>query len=183
MTSLKAKKLLRIEMREKRNALNPEWKSHHDGLIINQLIAIANQNNVSVIHTYLPIGSEININPAIDHWYSSGLKIICPKVLPARKLEQRQYNGPNKLEAGPFGTRHPIGETIEANDIELIIVPGLAFDAKGNRLGYGSGYYDAFLSNYPKALKVGVAYPFQVFDTIPIEEYDIRLDRIIHKQY
>lgn len=180
MNSIGQKKLLRQEMREKRQNLSREWKEVYDKKINAHLLQIARENGVQSIHTYLPIGSEIDVREAISNWHQQGLQIICPKVLAARKLEHRVYRGPDQLESGYFNTRHPIGRATSPENVEMVLVPGLAFDPGGNRLGYGSAYYDNFLPQLPKAFKVGLAYPFQVLPKIPLEPHDMPLDHILY---
>lgn len=85
----------------------------------------------------------------------------------------------SRLELGAFHIEEPTGNnTIDPKDIELIIVPGVAFDRKGNRLGRGKGFYDRLLSDVD-ATKIGVGYEFQLFDEIPTDEHDVRMDAII----
>ncbi len=96
----------------------------------------------------------------------------------------RRYTGPECLVAGEqFGIGEPTGPVYtDLEAIELIIVPGVAFDRKGNRMGRGRGFYDRLLKTTPKALKIGVAYDFQMLDSIPVEPFDVKMDRIITEQ-
>lgn len=174
------KKELRQKMRAQRDALDKEWKKAYDTRMNEYLIGLAEEKKAKTIHTYLPIGSEINVQPAIDHWLAEGIRLICPKALPARKLSHHQLVSMQKLEKGYFGTKHPDGPALEILEADLILVPGLAFDAANNRLGYGSGYYDAFLRIQQTAYSAGLAYPFQFMEEIPTTEWDTRLHEIIY---
>ena len=74
----------------------------------------------------------------------------------------------------------PTGDVFSSLDkIELVIVPGLSFDLKGNRLGRGKGYYDRFLKLVPQAYKLGLCFDFQKVDAVPVEDYDIKMDEIL----
>lgn len=85
----------------------------------------------------------------------------------------------SRLELGAFHIEEPIGdEIVSADDIELIIVPAVAYDRKGNRLGRGKGFYDRLLAT-TKALKIGVGYEFQLFEELPVEDHDIPMDMVI----
>ena len=87
------------------------------------------------------------------------------------------------MEAGAYGIMEPEGPAFTAyDDIDLIIIPGVAFDVKHNRLGRGKGYYDRFLPLIPDTYKIGVCFPFQMTTSIPAEEHDIRMDEIITSQ-
>ncbi|MDE6369732.1 MAG: 5-formyltetrahydrofolate cyclo-ligase, partial [Muribaculaceae bacterium] len=84
-----------------------------------------------------------------------------------------------RLELGSFHIEEPTGEdVVDVNDIELMVIPAVAFDRKGNRLGRGKGFYDRLLSS-SKATKIGVGYEFQLFDSIPSEPHDVAMDMVI----
>jgi 5-formyltetrahydrofolate cyclo-ligase len=173
------KKDLRLSMREKRDLLDRAWKEDYDKRINEYLVGLVKDKNAKSIHTYLPIGSEINVQPAIDQWLQEGLQVICPKALPARKLSHHVLVSMEELEKGHFGTSHPKGPELETFHADIILVPGLAFDRANNRLGYGSGYYDAFLRANDSFYTLGLAYPFQFMDTIPVNDWDTPLNAII----
>jgi 5-formyltetrahydrofolate cyclo-ligase len=84
-----------------------------------------------------------------------------------------------KLELGSFQIEEPTGDAVtDPAEIEVIVVPAVAFDRKGNRLGRGKGFYDRLLST-TRATTIGVGYDFQVFDELPVEEHDIPMDMVI----
>lgn len=85
----------------------------------------------------------------------------------------------SRLELGSFHIEEPTGEDYaDVDDIELMIIPAVAFDRKGNRLGRGKGFYDRLLAT-SKATKIGVGYEFQLFDSIPSEPHDVAMDMVI----
>lgn len=84
-----------------------------------------------------------------------------------------------RLELGSFQIEEPTGEdVVDVDDIELMVIPAVAFDRKGNRLGRGKGFYDRLLSS-SKATKIGVGYEFQLLDSIPSEPHDVAMDMVI----
>lgn len=84
-----------------------------------------------------------------------------------------------RLELGSFHIEEPTGaDVVDVDDIELMVIPAVAFDRKGNRLGRGKGFYDRLLAS-SKATKVGVGYEFQLFDSIPTEPHDVAMDMVI----
>ena len=84
-----------------------------------------------------------------------------------------------RLELGSFHIEEPTGEdVVDVDDIELMVIPAVAFDRKGNRLGRGKGFYDRLLST-SKATKIGVGYEFQLFDSLPSEPHDVAMDMVI----
>ena len=132
-----------------------------------------------VVHSFIPFGSEIDIWPLIKELQEKGTTIVCPKMLKGRALEHLVLNDPTYLETGKFGTQHPSGGEVYSGPIDLILVPGLAFDARGGRLGYGAGYYDTFLAEHREAFKAGICFRGQLVEEVPMEEHDVFLDQII----
>lgn len=179
MDILDFKKNLRKEMLIKRAEIETSFKQSYDLWICNQLAVLIEEKNYRIIHAYLPMGKEIDISPLINKLIEKGITIVCPKTLPKRKLENRILTSLNDIEKGVFGTTHPSNPEIYNGKIDLIIVPGLAFDSKNYRLGYGGGYYDNFLINHPEAYKIGIFYPEQKVNNVPTETHDICLNEIL----
>ncbi len=176
---VEAKAALRKEMLSKRAFMNRGIKKEYDKHICDELSRIIERENYKVIHAYLPMGTEINITSLLEKLLEKGRIVVTPKTLPKRKLQNLVLKSLSEIEQGVFGTTHPANSYEYTGDCDLIIIPGLAFDKNNYRLGYGAGYYDNFLINQPNALKVGIFYPFQEVDRVPIEEHDIQLDRIL----
>lgn len=146
--------------------------------ICQRLWEIIQERKVKVIHSYLPMGKEVNVLPLLKIALANKLTIASPKVLKKRTLQHLILEDLNNLEEGLWGTYHPASGLEYKGNYDLIIVPGLAFNREGFRLGYGGGFYDTFLAKHPDTLKVGVCYPFQVLKEIPLEKHDIKLDNI-----
>ena len=111
-----------------------------------------------------------------------GIKIVVPKVVRKPFLEHLVLNNLQELESGPLGTRHPKNAEPYTGAFDLIIVPGLAFDRHGYRIGYGGAFYDHFLVNFPKSFKLSVCYPFQLLPELPRAPHDIPVDQILCPQ-
>lgn len=176
---LQAKNAIRSEMLAKRDVLPPQQKALFDQQICHRLWQLIDHMNVQVLHSYLPMRSEVDIFPFIRRALLDGIKVIVPKTLSQGRLVHLELNSLDQLKPGRFGTQFPFPEFEYEGDYDLIIVPGLAFNPKGQRLGYGGGYYDRFLKTQPSALKVGVFYAFQYCEKIPVQEHDIALDQVI----
>ena len=92
---------------------------------------------------------------------------------PVMKLDRR-------VQTGSFGIQEPTGELFTDYDtIDVAIIPGMAFDAEGHRLGRGKGYYDRFLSRVPHLYKIGLCFSWQLVDHVPYDEHDIKMDEVI----
>lgn len=174
------KSTIRKELLQKRDNLGNEEKNQFDAALCNRIFDIVVQRDARVIHSYLPFGSEPNINLLLQKLLDAGLTVVCPKSLAKRTIRNLVLSSLNELEDGRYGTKHPAGEREFLDDIDLYIVPGIAFDSAGYRLGYGSGYYDAWFAANPRGYKLGICYPFQHLAALPNEDHDIPLDEILY---
>lgn len=174
---------IRKLMLDKRKEIGTSVKAQYDKYICQELEQIIQENNFKVVHAYIPIANEINILPLINKLLKNNITVVCPKTLTKRRLENRVLVSLTKLEMGIMQTLHPKEPLIYEGKYDLVIVPGLAFDKANYRVGYGGGYYDNFLIDQPDALKVGIFYPFQMIDSVPLEPHDVRLDLILSKEF
>ena len=158
---------------------DPVVKAAYDQAVCKALEEIIIAHNYRVIHCYIPISSEINVNPLLSNLLSMERTVVCPKTLPKPQLENRILKSMDALETGIMGTLHPAEAHVYDGPCDLIIVPGLAFDADNYRLGYGGGYYDNFLKNHPEAITQGIFYPFQKVAKVPLEPHDVQLHSIL----
>ena len=177
---MEEKKNLRNEMHKKRASINSYKKKEYDELVCNRLEVLIQKCHAKVVHAYLPMGDEIDIAPLIHKLLINNITVVTPKTLKNRKLQNLVLNSLEEIEEGVFGTFHPANSVEHTGVFDFIIVPGLAFDSNNYRLGYGGGYYDNFLVNHPNAYKVGIFYPIQKVDKVPIEPHDVKLDEIVY---
>lgn len=125
---------------------------------------------------YHSLPDELPTTTFLDKW--SGRKHFYLPRVNGLNLEILPYDR-SRLALGTFHIEEPTGdETVSVNDIELVIVPAVGYDSRGNRVGRGKGYYDRLLAE-SRATKVGVAYDFQVVDEIESEPHDVRVDIVI----
>lgn len=176
------KDILRKEMLHLRKTIDPSTKQQYDTQICNDIFDMIQKYDYEIIHTYIPMKDEINILPLIENLLQDGRILIAPKTLPNRRLEHLLLKSTKALQKGAYGTYHPANSIEYIGDIDLIITPGLAFDYKGNRLGYGGGYYDHFLKEQQNAYSIGIAYPFQRMKYIPLGSFDIPVNEVISKR-
>jgi 5-formyltetrahydrofolate cyclo-ligase len=176
------KKALRNAMKTQREALSLEYKRAYDTWICTALEILITERNCKVVHAYLPMGNEIDISPLIEKLLKNNTTVVVPKIVKNRTLEHLVLTSLDNLEPGVYGTSHPKKGVVFTGDIDLVLVPGLAFDTENYRLGYGGGYYDAFLAEFPTAFTVGLAYPFQQLKTVPKEAHDACLDQVLVKE-
>ena len=116
---------------------------------------------------YHSLPDEVQTHEFIKRWHPHK-RIVLPLVK-GDELELRYYEGEDSLQTGVFGIKEPTGSLVEnLHEIELSIIPGVAFDRSGNRLGHGKGYYDRTLARL-QAYRIGVCFQFQLFPHIPVE--------------
>lgn len=178
MSTKELKKQLRTVMLKKRSEMDKEIKSQFDHSICQHLWTTVQNMEAKTVHVYIPMGSEINILPLIQKLLDNNITVASPKTLRKPKMENRILKNLEDLETGIMNTQHPASQEIYNGGFDLIIMPGLAFDKENNRLGYGGGYYDHFLSKLPHTYKLGIAYPFQIFNKIPVASYDVKLNEV-----
>ena len=130
----------------------------------------------AVVSGFWPLGPEIDTRPLLLALHESGHRIALP-VTPRRgeALTFRGWHPGDVLVRERFGTMRPIGEILVP---DVLLVPLLAFDAAGGRLGYGGGFYDRTLAGLPGRFRLGCAFAVQQVDAVPVGPYDIRLDAV-----
>ena len=130
----------------------------------------------SKVLTYHSLPDEICTHRHIEKW-NNVKQLFLPRVN-GDVLDIVKYT-PSTTQQGAFKIIEPSGNnTIPPQELDLIIVPGLAFDLSGNRLGRGKGFYDRLLSN-TKALKIGIGYDCQLLEQVPSEPHDVKMDAVI----
>lgn len=177
------KQHLRETMLEQRNAMPRRERNALSESICGQLWELIVKNKIRAIHSYLTMGSEVNVLPLLQKALDAGLTVVVPKTLKKRQMQNLVLHDLKNMEPGIFNTYHPKDSEEYTGEYDLIFVAGLAFDEKGYRVGYGGGYYDTYLAGQPEALKVGVCFPFQMIKEVPLEPHDIKLDEVYTSQY
>lgn len=135
------------------------------------------------IALYSPIQKEVRTQYIFDLAVNCEKEVYFPRVN-GSSLDFFRVNNLEQLKPGKFGVFEPDPNLLKVNiqHIDLFILPGLAFDRSGNRLGFGKGYYDRALDNVPQGKKVGLAYEFQLLDAVPVDENDRKVEMIITEQ-
>ncbi len=142
-------------------------------------MADAHVANAESVMAYYPLPDEPNIVPVLAQLLGLGKRVLLPAVV-GDGIQLRDYEGDESLLDGPYHIKEPVlRSAFRPEDIDVVLVPGVAFTADGKRLGRGGGYYDRFLPEAKKAWKIGVAFPFQLLDDVPTDTYDQRVDDVI----
>jgi len=129
---------------------------------------------------YLPVRGEVDTSQIIEFLQSKNKRILLP-VFDKKSGEYKisVYEVYADLESGPYAILQPVNiRTADIDQVEIALIPGVAFDTRGDRLGYGKGVYDRLLGGF-KGLKIGLAYDFQIVDKLPVEEHDMKMDLVV----
>lgn len=132
----------------------------------------------SCVALYNAIPGEVQTAVFLEKWFEK--KTLLLPLITGEDLCLLPYKGTGSLQPGVFGIMEPIAgeETVNESEIDLIIVPGVAFDRQLNRMGRGKGYYDRLLSTL-EVPKIGICFDFQLLDSVPTEPFDKKMDMII----
>lgn len=148
--------------------------------IIRKLLELPVIKEAGTIVLYCSLPDEVYTLDAIHRLKEAGKKILLPAVISETDMELHEYKSDNDLRKGYFDILEPCGTPYyNYSAIDAIVIPGMGFDKDGNRLGRGKGYYDRFLEKAKGAKKIGICFPFQLFENIPTDQYDIRMDIVI----
>ena len=139
--------------------------------------------NAKRVVMYYPLADEVDVRKAITRLCDYGIDVFLPQVVSDNEMVFRRYDGLDSMHKGAFGIMEPTGFLLDDIDtINVIVVPGVAFDSFGNRLGRGKGYYDRMLIKMTNSYKIGVCFNFQKLEKIPVEPNDVKMDIVISSQ-
>jgi 5-formyltetrahydrofolate cyclo-ligase len=161
---------------QKRRIMLAAERAELSQMVLEQLERMQCFCDAKTILLYYPVQNEVDVLPLVKR-YKKEKTILFP-VSHRRGMTVHPYAGNEMMHRGKFGIPEPTTPAYEGK-IDLIIVPGVAFDRKGCRLGRGGGYYDRFLKKQTHATLVGVGYDFQLIDEVPAARHDQCVHRII----
>ena len=169
---------LRKQVLQEMKAISQEQKQAMDQALTDQFLKHPFYQEAKVIATYLSFPHEFQTQELIEQALKDGKKVLIPKTYPKGRMDFVVYD-PQQLVKTSFGLLEPQGdlEVVDASQIDLIHVPGLAFTTEGYRIGYGGGYYDRYLKHFP-GHTLSTVYPCQIQDFIP-ENHDIPVQEVL----
>ncbi|WP_394527263.1 5-formyltetrahydrofolate cyclo-ligase [Lacrimispora sp. JR3] len=173
------KSKIRKYIKEQRQTLDSATEHQWDESICRELLDLLEIRQAFCVYCYASFRGEAGTWKFMETLLRQGKYIAVPKVK-GKELEFYAISGKKDLEEGVMGIMEPKSTCLKICDPDApVIVPGVAFDKEGNRLGYGGGYYDRFFEREPSHFRLAIAYNFQLFDRIPAEPHDKKVDRII----
>jgi len=171
------KRLVRDELRARRSQLSPAEVAALSGAACARLLAAPTFGRARHVAAYAAVGNELDPALLVGEALAAGKRVY----LPVESRERFDFAG---IALAPDGVGQPLPPddglrlSPDADDV-LFLVPGVAFDARGGRLGRGSGWYDRALARHPRALRVGLAYEFQLVPRLPEAPCDVRMHGIV----
>ena len=173
------KQTLRRVIGAKKRALGASQVEAASARLAERLYATEAYRKAGSLYAYLSFNQEVRTAPIIRRAWADGKRVAVPKVV-GRDMVFIWIDGFDRMAESAFGIPEPIDDGPAADDAAaLVLMPGLAFDPRGRRVGYGGGFYDRFLSREPGHPTLALCYGFQMYDRLETEAFDIPVDEVI----
>ena len=173
------KKALRAEIRAKKRAMTAQEIEEKSAALAKAFYETAEYKNAKTIYGYLPYHQEVRTTQMLAHALADGKRVAVPKVY-GDTMKFILLSDLTQVAKGYAGIPEPIADgPVAADPTALVLMPGLAFDPDGHRLGYGGGFYDKFLAAEPDHPTLALCYDFQMLPHLDTESYDIPVDRVL----
>ncbi len=173
------KQALRKQIREQKRAMTPEEIESASARLGELFAASELYREAKTIYGYLPYNQEVRTVPMLQRALQEGKRIAVPKVF-GEEMKFIYLEDLSRVEKGYAGIPEPVDDGPVADDkTALVLMPGLAFDPAGHRIGYGGGFYDKFLAAEPEHPTLALCYAFQMCPQLETEEFDIPVDWVL----
>ena len=173
------KKTLRKQIREQKRAMTPEQIATASEKLVQMFLETDLYRQAKTIYGYLPYNQEVRTVSILERALAGGKRVAVPKVC-GEEMKFIYMTDLTQVEAGYAGIPEPIADGPVGDDpTALVLMPGMAFTKEGQRMGYGGGFYDKFLAEEPNHPTIALCYDFQIFESLPTEEFDIPVDCVL----
>jgi 5-formyltetrahydrofolate cyclo-ligase len=173
------KENLRRECHKKLNGLQKDVKESSSLVIWEKLYSIPQFSDANTVSIYVSKDNEVETSGIFESLWADGKKVVLAPRIHGDILEMCEVRSIKNFVDGPYGLKEPSGFALPyGGDIDVVVVPGLAFDERGTRLGRGKGYYDRFLKSN-KTYAIGLAYEVQIHKNLPKDAHDMSMDMVI----
>ena len=173
------KKALRAKIRTLKRAMTLEEIEERSAKLVEKFLASEAYKNAKTIYGYMPYNQEVRTTKALEQALKDGKTLALPKVY-GERMDFIVVTDLNQVEEGYCGIPEPIHDgPLATDETALVLMPGLAFDPEGHRMGYGGGFYDKFLESEPNHPTLALCYEFQMMAHLDVEAHDIPVDEVI----
>ena len=173
------KKALRRAIGAKKSALSEAEILERSEILAQRLFETEQYRQAGALYAYLSFNQEVRTAPIIERAWADGKRVAVPKVV-GKDMVFIWLTGFDQLAEGYYGIPEPVADGPVADDgTALILMPGLAFDPEGHRVGYGGGFYDRYLEKEPSHPLVALCFDFQMLDHLDVEAHDVPVDLVI----
>jgi len=173
------KATIRKQIRELKKAMTAEEIQQSSEKLGELFLSSELYRQAKTIYGYLPYNQEVRTTTIVAQALADGKKVAVPKVY-GEQMKFIYLTDLSQVEKGYCGIPEPIADEPVADDpTALVLLPGLAFDRQGHRMGYGGGFYDKFLATEPHHPTIALCYSFQVLPQLPAEEFDVPVDVVL----
>ncbi len=174
------KRIIRSKIKARLESQRERDRRRKSRLIKEALFGVSVFKKAKRVMFYIAFGGEVDTEDMIKEAQELGKIIVVPVCKKNRIIKACLLGKDAKLARGPYGIWEPVvQECVDLKHLDLVIVPGIAFDKKGNRLGRGKGYYDRFLKRLPrKTTSIGLAYDFQILPSVPAKAHDVGVNKV-----
>ena len=173
------KQVLRKQIREQKRAMTEEQIVEKSEKLATLFVASQAYKDAKTIYGYLPYNQEVRTVSMLQRALDEGKKVAVPKCY-GDEMRFIYLDDLSKVEKGYCGIPEPIADAPIADDkTALVLMPGLAFDPQGHRMGYGGGFYDKFLAAEPNHPTLALCYDFQMLPHLETEDHDIPVDTVL----
>jgi 5-formyltetrahydrofolate cyclo-ligase len=171
---------LRERIRTLREELSPEERSRRSAAVTERLFGLPEMRAARTVATFSSFGSEVDTTGVIERAHAEDRRVLLP-YLEEGVMEVAEHLPGDDLVPSSYGPTEPAGRRpADPGRVDVVIVPGLAFDRRGRRLGYGAGFYDRWLRRVrPDTARVGIGFSFQVVDRVPAGGSDERVHVVV----
>jgi 5-formyltetrahydrofolate cyclo-ligase len=175
-----AKRVLRDALVAARARLTPEDRGARSVAIARRVEELPALRAARTLAAYAALGAEVDPAAIVHAAALRGVRVVFPRVVAGDRCLAFAACAPEALARGSLGAGEPPpgAPEVRLDEIDAVVVPGVAFTPDGHRLGRGGGYYDATLAAMPRAFKVGLAFDLQIVPALPFEPHDVRLDAV-----
>ena len=172
------KQQLRTAIRLQKQAMSPEEIAIRSKALCRMVFETEEYRQTGTVYGYLPFNQEVDLTELLQQALADGKQVALPKCY-GKDMRFILVSDLSQIQHTAFGVPEPIADSPSPSDSTgLVIVPGLVFDRRGYRIGYGGGYYDRFLCLEPEHPTIGLCYDFQLVDQLEPDEHDIPVDTV-----